>query len=58
MLDNSLPDNALKISSFKSKGYGQDRIEYMKNLLTICDILLLQEHWYFGNKILNYLKIY
>ena len=40
MMDRSVLDNALKICSFNSKGHGQDRIEYIKNLLTQCDIIL------------------
>jgi len=51
MRDKSLPDNELNICSFISKGHGQNRIEYMKNLLTICDIMLLQEHCYFEQDI-------
>jgi len=50
-MDKSLPDNTLKICSFNSKGHDQDRIEYMKNLFTICGIMLFQEHWYFEQDI-------
>jgi len=44
-MDKSI-HNAFKICSFNSKGHRIDKIDYMKHLLTQCDVLLLQEHWY------------
>ena len=43
---NMTSSNCLRLCSFNCKGHGRDRIEYVKQLITKCDILLLQEHWY------------
>lgn len=36
----------LKLGTFNCKGHGLDRVEYIKRLMGICDILFIQEHWY------------
>ena len=28
------------------KGHGQDRINYVKSLVNLFDIIIVQEHWY------------
>ena len=35
----------LSLATYNSHGSGTDRIEYMKGILQVTDILLIQEHW-------------
>ena len=35
----------LTVMSFNSRGFGADRREYVKTLLSQCSVLFLQEHW-------------
>ena len=41
----------LTICSFNSRGHGLDRRLYLKKLLNSCDIVFVQEHWYFDDDI-------
>lgn len=41
----------LRISSYNSRGHGAGRLSYIKKLLEHCEIVLLQEHWYFDDDI-------
>lgn len=43
--------NTLTVGTYNCKGNGQDRIEYIKNIMQSCDVLLLQEHWLFEENI-------
>jgi hypothetical protein len=43
--------HSLKLCSYNSRGHGLDRIEYMRHLMEECDILFVQEHWYFEHDI-------
>ena len=36
---------------YNSRGYGPNKLEYILSLMSKCDILFLQEHWYFDNEI-------
>ena len=44
-------EGKFKISSYNCRGHGKDRIEYIKNLMSDCDFLFLQEHWYLDENI-------
>ena len=35
----------LKVCTFNCKGHGKDRIDYIRTLMSQCDVLFLQEHW-------------
>jgi len=39
--------NELTICTWNSRGHAADRLMYVKTLMSSCDILLIQEHWYF-----------
>ena len=36
----------LSLISYNMKGHGQDRINYVKSLVNLFDIIIVQEHWY------------
>ena len=44
-------ERELTLCTYNCRGHGKDRIEYMQKLLTECDILFIQEHWYLDNEI-------
>ena len=46
-LSMNTSQHKLRICSFNSKGHGSDKISYMQKLMKECDILMVQEHWYF-----------
>jgi hypothetical protein len=39
-----LPLN-LRVASYNCRGMNFTKLEYIKNLLILCDILFIQEHW-------------
>ena len=41
----------MNICTYNSKGHGMDRIEYIKYLMSRCDILFIQEHWMYDHDI-------
>ena len=38
--------NALRVMSYNCRGINIIKTEYIKSLLSICDILFIQEHWF------------
>jgi len=38
--------NILRVMSYNSRGMNVVKIEYLKSLLSTCDLLFLQEHWF------------
>ena len=43
----------LKICSYNIRGFNETKINYLSDLLKICSILLVQEHWLNNNQLLN-----
>ena len=43
--------SSLLFATYNSHGSGTDRIEYMKEILQVTDILLIQEHWLLDSRI-------
>ena len=41
----------LSFATYNSHSSGTDRIEYMKEILQVTDILLIQEHWLLDSRI-------
>ncbi len=41
----------LHIASLNSRGHASDRIEYINRLMSINDILFIQEHWYSSSQL-------
>ena len=44
----------LNLSSYNSSGSRTDRLLYIQDIFNDCDILLIQEHWLFHNKLSVY----
>ena len=42
---------SLTVCTYNCKGHGDDRIEYLKSLMNKCNIIFIQEHWFFQNEI-------
>ena len=42
-LDSNI--SSLRICSYNSRGHRADRLDYIKDLMTTCDMLCVQEHW-------------
>ena len=36
----------LKVGTFNSKGHSEDCVQYVKQLMVKCDLLVLQQHWF------------
>ena len=39
-------DHRLRLCTFNCEGHSHDRIEYIKGLVSRCNLLMLPEHWY------------
>ena len=44
---NITTNDTLKMCTFNARGHAADRLMYIKKLMNACDVLLVQEHWYF-----------
>ena len=38
-------DTLLSVRSYNSRGFNKDKAQFVTNLMSHCDVLLLQEHW-------------
>ena len=45
--------SSLSFATYNFHGSGTDRIEYMKEILQVTDIRLIQEHWLLDSKIFS-----
>ena len=41
----------LTLCTFNCRGHRQDKIDYVKKIMTSCDVLFLQEHWLFTENV-------
>jgi exonuclease III len=48
--------NDLRICSYNSRGHGLDRPLYMKDLMKNCDVMFVQENWFFDFEIGEFTK--
>ena len=46
--------HALTIGSFNCQGNGPDKVDYIRKLMSICDLLFIQEHWLFSDNVVNF----
>lgn len=54
---NMAVQTTMKFMSYNSRGHGKDRLDYIQHLMSNCDILFLQEHW-FLEKDIKSLELY
>jgi hypothetical protein len=43
--------NPLRLCTYNSRGHGPGRLDYIRLLMSKCDVLFIQEHWYFDTEI-------
>ncbi len=53
MLSSIFTFTDLSIVSFNCKGHNDDRLDYIKQLSSLYDVVLLQEHWYHDHQIVS-----
>ena len=41
----------LTLCSYNSRGHSDETVQYVKSLMTRCDVLLIQEHWLFNSEL-------
>lgn len=46
--------SGITLTSYNMKGHGQDRIAYIKSLLNVSDIVIVQEHWYLNSQLQDF----
>lgn len=50
----AMADNNLRVMTWNSRGHRMDRLEYIRKLMCLCDVLFIQvEHWFLDADISN-----